>query len=50
MAQRLKTDPHSPNEFRCNVPVSNLEAWYKAFDIKPTDKMYRPENERALVW
>lgn len=50
MAQRLKTDPHSPNEFRCNVPVSNMEAWYKAFDVKPTDKMYRPENERALVW
>jgi putative endopeptidase len=50
LAQRLKTDPHSPNEYRCNVPVSNVEAWYKAFDIKPTDKMYRPENERAMVW
>jgi putative endopeptidase len=50
MAQRLKTDPHSPNEYRCNVPVSNMEAWYKAFNIQPTDKMYRPEAERALVW
>jgi len=50
MAQRLKTDPHSPTEYRCNVPVSNMEAWYKAFNIKPTDKMYRPENERAIVW
>lgn len=50
MAQRLKTDPHSPNEYRCNVPVSNIEAWYKAFNIQPTDKMYRPEAERALVW
>lgn len=50
LAQRLKTDPHSPSELRCNVPVSNMEAWYKAFNIKPTDKMFRPENERARVW
>ena len=50
IASRLKTDPHSPSELRCNVPVSNVEAWYKAFDIKPGDKMYRPENERARVW
>lgn len=50
VAQRLKTDPHSPNEFRCNIPVSNMEAWYQAFNIKPGDKMYRAENERAKVW
>jgi putative endopeptidase len=50
IAQRLKTDPHSPSETRCNVPVSNMEAWYKAFDIKPTNKLYRPENERAVIW
>lgn len=50
MAQRLKTDPHSPNEYRCNVPVSNIDAWYKAFNVKEGDKMYRAENERALVW
>ena len=50
MASRLKTDPHSPSELRCNLPVSNVEAWYKAFNIQPTDKMYRAENERARVW
>ncbi|MBX2904416.1 MAG: M13 family metallopeptidase [Taibaiella sp.] len=50
LAQRLKTDPHSPNEYRCNIPVSNMEPWYQAFNIKPGDKMYRPENERAKVW
>ncbi len=50
LAARLKTDPHSPSELRCNVPLSNVEAWYKAFNIKPTDKMFRPENERARVW
>ena len=50
LANRLKTDPHSPSELRCNLPVSNVEAWYKAFNIQPTDKMYRPVNERARVW
>ncbi len=50
LAARLKTDPHSPSELRCNVPVSNVAAWYKAFNIQPTDKMYRPEAERARVW
>jgi putative endopeptidase len=50
LAMRLKTDPHSPSELRCNVPTSNMEAWYKAFNIKPTDKNYRPETDRARVW
>ncbi len=50
MAQRLKTDPHSPAELRCNVTPSNMEAWYKAFNIKPTDKSFRPESERVRVW
>jgi len=50
IASRLKTDPHSPSMLRCNVPVSNMKAWYDAFNVKPTDKLYRPENERARVW
>ena len=50
LAMRLKTDPHSPSELRCNVPTSNMEAWYKAFNIKPTDKNFRPEADRARVW
>ncbi|MDR3681824.1 MAG: M13 family metallopeptidase [Flavipsychrobacter sp.] len=50
MASRIMTDPHSPSELRCNVPISNMEAWYKAFNIQPTDKMYRPADERAKVW
>ncbi len=50
VASRLKTDPHSAGVLRCNMPISNMKAWYDAFGIKPTDKMYRPENERARVW
>ncbi len=50
LAMRLKTDPHSPSELRCNMPLSNMEAWYKAFNVPNTAKMFRPENERARVW
>ena len=50
IASRIMTDPHSPSELRCNVPISNMAAWYKAFNIQPTDKMYRADSTRARVW
>lgn len=50
LAQRLRTDVHSPSEVRCNIPVANMEAWYKAFNVQPTDKMYIPETDRLSVW
>ncbi len=50
MRVRLNTDPHSPEVFRVDGPVSNIEAFYKAFNIKPGDKMYRAEKDRVKVW
>lgn len=50
IAKRLKTDPHSPTEYRCIMTPSNMEAWYKAFNIQPTAKFYRPDSLRARVW
>jgi putative endopeptidase len=49
-AQLVLIDPHSPGMYRCNGPVQNIDAWYAAFDIKPGDKMYKPESERIKVW
>ena len=49
-AQLILTDPHSPGKYRCNGPVSNMDAWYAAFDVKEGDKMYKPESERIKVW
>jgi putative endopeptidase len=49
-AQLIMTDPHSPGMYRCNAPLTNTDAWYAAFDIKPGDKMYKPESERIKVW
>ena len=47
---RIKTDPHSPNLWRCNGPLSNMPEFYQAFGVKEGDKMWRPEAERARVW
>jgi putative endopeptidase len=47
---RLRTDPHSPPRFRVLVPLSNIQAFYAAFDVKPGDKMYRPPDQRVEVW
>lgn len=48
--RRINTDPHSPVMYRVNGSLSNMDAFYAAFDIKPGDKMYRPEAERVHVW
>ncbi len=49
-AQLVVVDPHSPGMYRCNGPVSNIDAWYKAFDVKEGDAMYKPESARIKVW
>jgi putative endopeptidase len=47
---RITVDPHSPNEYRCNGPLSNFPPFYKAFNVKEGDPMYRPESDRAKIW
>ncbi|PAW93588.1 peptidase M13 [Mucilaginibacter sp. MD40] len=49
-AQRILTDPHSPEQFRTNAPITNMDAWYTAFDVKPGDKMYKKPEDRIKVW
>lgn len=49
-AQRIITDPHSPAKYRVNGPLSNLEEFYKAFDVNEGDGMYRPDSIRARIW
>lgn len=47
---QVKTDPHSPGEYRAYVPLQNIDAFYKAFDIKPGDKMYVAPDKRVKIW
>ncbi|MFO1265558.1 MAG: M13 family metallopeptidase, partial [Rubrivivax sp.] len=50
LRMRLAVDPHSPNEFRANVPVSNIDAFYEAFGVRPGDREYRAPAERVRIW
>ncbi|MFN9718825.1 MAG: M13-type metalloendopeptidase [Planctomycetota bacterium] len=50
MVKRLLTDPHSPSAYRANGPVTNLDEFYEAFDIKPGDKLYKPKEQRIQIW
>ena len=43
-------NPHSTPMFRVNGPLSNIPAFYKAFDVKPGDPMYRPDSIRVKIW
>lgn len=44
------SDTHSLGKLRVNVSLRNLDAFFKAFDIKEGDAMWRPENERVIIW
>jgi len=46
----VNTNPHSPAKWRVNGPLMNFTPFYKAFDVQPGDKMYKPEAERITVW
>ena len=50
LRNQLLTDSHSPGMFRAFVPLTNIDAFYEAFDLKPGDKLYRPPAERVKIW
>jgi putative endopeptidase len=48
--RRVATDPHSPDEFRCNQIVSNLTEFYDAFAVSQSDKHFMPVDQRVRIW
>jgi putative endopeptidase len=46
----LAIDPHSPNEFRCNQIVRNIDAFYDAFGVTESDALWLPEDQRVTIW
>ena len=46
----IKTDSHSPGQYRAYVPLQNVDAFYQAFDIKPGDGMYLEDDKRVKIW
>jgi len=47
---QVKTDPHSPGMYRAYVPIQNVDAFYKAFDIKKGDPMFVDPDKRVKIW
>jgi putative endopeptidase len=48
--RRLATDPHSPDEFRCNQIVGNLDEFYRAFDVRAGDELWLDPAARVRIW
>ena len=50
MRNQVATDPHSPGQFRSYGPLRNIQAWYDAWNVQPTDKLYIAPEKRAKIW
>lgn len=50
LKSQVKTDPHSPGMYRAYVPLQNVDTFYEAFNIKPTDGMYIAPEKRVKIW
>ena len=49
LRRQIATDTHPPEEYRSDT-VRNVEAWYKAYDITPNDKLYLKPEDRVGIW
>jgi putative endopeptidase len=48
--RRLALDPHSPEEFRCNAVVRNIDSFHQAFDVNSNDELWLAEDQRVRIW
>ncbi|MEN0052863.1 MAG: M13 family metallopeptidase [Mucilaginibacter sp.] len=46
----VNTNPHSPAMWRVNGPLMNFAPFYKAFNVQPGDKNYKPDDQRVKIW
>ncbi|MBE8712234.1 M13 family metallopeptidase [Sphingobacterium hungaricum] len=50
VVNQVKTDPHSPGQYRAVGPIINLDAFHNAFETKEGDKMFVPKDKRIIIW
>ena len=49
LRQQITSDTHAPGQYRSNS-VRNVDAWYQAYDVTPTDKLYLKPEDRVRIW
>jgi putative endopeptidase len=50
LRELVMSDVHSPDEFRVNGPLPNIDEWYAAFNVQPGDKLYIKPEKRVRIW
>jgi putative endopeptidase len=50
VASQVRSDVHSPPQYRVIGPLSDMPGFYAAFDVKPEDAMWRPDSLRPVIW
>ncbi len=50
LKNRLMTDVHAPAKYRVNGPFSDIDEFYKTFDVVPGDKMFIADSLRVKIW
>lgn len=49
-AKQVRSNVHSPAAYRVIGPLSDVDEFYKAFNVKSGDKMFRAEKDRVKIW
>lgn len=50
LRRMLVSDPHAPAQYRVNIPMRNLDTWYRAFDVRPEQDLYIEPEKRVRIW
>lgn len=50
LRRQIATDPHSPNEFRTNQVVRNMDSFYATFGVESSDSLYLAPESRIRIW
>lgn len=50
LRNQVQSGPHSPAEYRVNGTLQNVDAWYRAFNVTPNNKLYVAPNKRVRIW
>ena len=48
--QQIVSDSHAPEQYRVNGVVRNMDAWYRAFNVQPEDRLFLAPESRVRIW